>query len=269
MSSLEFSLRVSVRNLEDDELENLREAYRQMQSISDNRGYNFLAGYHGVPGFYCWHHQRNRRNQTAIRLFLPWHRAYLYRFEQAAKDFVSSVTIPWWDWRSEASRREGIPQAFAQEKVNGKPNPLYNSHIFAPTARPSPIDRRTRRFPGKPSSLPAADTVEELLKFSDYGDFNDEIEGYHDSIHGWTGGRRGDMASVGTAAYDPIFWSHHCMIDRIWRLWQLKHGINNIPSQLLDMALPPFELTVKDVLNVHDLGYDYAGTSISVGGTGG
>lgn len=34
------------------------------------------------------------------RLFFPWHRAYLYRFEQALQDQVSDVTIPWWDWRT-------------------------------------------------------------------------------------------------------------------------------------------------------------------------
>jgi len=31
----------------------------RMMEISDNRGYNYIAGFHGVPGWYCWHHQRN------------------------------------------------------------------------------------------------------------------------------------------------------------------------------------------------------------------
>ena len=66
------------------------------------------------------------------------------------------------------------------------------------------------------------------------------------------------MASVATAAWDPVFWSHHCMIDRLWYLWQIRHGVNNIPPDLLPMVLQPFPLTVRDVLSINSLGYEYA-----------
>ena len=91
----------------------------------------------------------------------------------------------------------------------------------------------------------------------------------HDGIHVWVGGIGGDMASVPFATWDPIFWSHHCMIDRLWWLWQLRHGINNIPSELLDQELSPFPFTVRRVLNIHELGYDYAGSVSTVRGTRG
>ena len=39
----------------------------------------------------------------------------------------------------------------------------------------------------------------------------------HDRVHGYVGG---SMGQVPTAAFDPIFWSHHSMVDRIWYLWQ-------------------------------------------------
>ena len=66
------------------------------------------------------------------------------------------------------------------------------------------------------------------------------------------------MGSLGTAAWDPIFWSHHCNIDRLWYLWQLKHGVNNISPALLPMVLQPFGLKVQDVLSINTLGYEYA-----------
>jgi tyrosinase len=66
------------------------------------------------------------------------------------------------------------------------------------------------------------------------------------------------MGSVGTAAWDPIFWSHHSNIDRLWYLWQLRHGESNIPPNLLPMVLQPFGLTVRDVLSINALGYEYA-----------
>ena len=31
------------------------------------------------------------------------------------------------------------------------------------------------------------------------------------------------MGTIAFAAYDPIFWAHHTMIDRLWRLWHQKH----------------------------------------------
>src|SRR5437764_772490 len=73
------------------------------------------------------------------------------------------------------------------------------------------------------------------------------------------------MGSIGTSAFDPVFWAHHGMIDRVWYLWQLRHGVNNIPPEYLDKTLFP-GYTVQQVLDVRSLGYDYA-TAAVAGGT--
>jgi tyrosinase len=72
------------------------------------------------------------------------------------------------------------------------------------------------------------------------------------------------MGSIATSAFDPVFWAHHTMIDRIWHLWQLRHGVNNIPADYLDKALFP-GYTVQQVLDVRALGYEYAAASVAVG----
>ena len=82
-----------------------------------------------------------------------------------------------------------------------------------------------------------------------------KIESIHDRMHVWTGG---SMQEVATAAFDPLFYTHHAMIDRVWWLWQLNYGNSGIPPELLNAVLVPFNLTVRDVLNIYDLGYDYA-----------
>ena len=46
------------------------------------------------------------------------------------------------------------------------------------------------------------------------------------------------MAEIPLAAYDPLFFAHHTMIDRIWRLWQLRHPTAGVPADLLGAALP-------------------------------
>jgi tyrosinase len=261
MASL--TVRKNADSLTTAELTALREAYSKAQQIMDNRGYNHFAGLHGIPNWYCWHHDRNSRTTVNAALFLPWHRAYLLYFERAIRDQAppgAKIGLPWWDWSSPRSHITFVPQAFRSATVNGQPNPLYRARIVAPTANP-PINRFTRRFPGSPTLLPTPAFVDNLLNLTQYNDFTFQIEDLHDNIHGWTGGNNGtiggDMGSVATAAWDPIFWSHHCMIDRLWYMWQLRHGVNNIPPSLLPMVLQPFSLTVKDVLSINTLGYEY------------
>ncbi|CVL09423.1 related to tyrosinase precursor (monophenol monooxygenase) [Fusarium proliferatum] len=62
------------------------------------------------------------------------------------------------------------------------------------------------------------------------------IEGFHNDYHGFIGGFAGDpkdditgghMGSVPVAAFDPIFWIHHCQIDRIFAIWQAANGDNS------------------------------------------
>ncbi|KAI9835969.1 MAG: hypothetical protein M1837_003559 [Sclerophora amabilis] len=47
----------------------------------------------------------------------------------------------------------------------------------------------------------------------------DSLESLHDQIHGLVGSG-GHMGSVDYAAFDPIFWLHHTMVDRIFAIWQ-------------------------------------------------
>ena len=81
-----------------------------------------------------------------------------------------------------------------------------------------------------------------MLGLADFLDFTAQVEDLHNRVHVWVGGH---MGLIPFAAFDPIFWAHHTMIDRLWRLWQLRHGNSTIPAGLLDDALPPFRMTVR------------------------
>jgi len=220
-----------------------------MQAINDNRGFNFLAGIHGVPQFHCPHHQI---------LFLPWHRAYIHYFEQFALDQNPAAAIPWWDWSSPIAHQSGLPASFRSvQGPPGQPNPLRRSRIDQTQSQP-PLHRNTTRHPSDPSGLPTAADVQDALSRNQFQDFWLRVEDMHDQVHGWVGG---DMGQIPTAAFDPIFYSHHCMIDRLWYIWQIKNGVNNIPSNLLNVSLIPFGVTVADVLDISHLGYEYAVTT--------
>ncbi|KAL4861988.1 hypothetical protein BDV12DRAFT_179541 [Aspergillus spectabilis] len=46
------------------------------------------------------------------------------------------------------------------------------------------------------------------------------IEFIHNNIHWWAGGDGGHMSQIPVATFDPIFWLHHCNIDRLFAIWQ-------------------------------------------------
>ena len=184
----------------------------------------------------------------------------MYRFEQAIKDRNENASLPWWDWSSDMSHDQGIPKAFADATFhNDELNPLHSTDITYPSENVP--QRLTERDPSSPHLLPTRDEVTRLLNLTEFSDFNDALENIHDRIHGWVGG---SMGLVTVAAFDPIFWSHHCMVDRLWYLWQLQHGNSGMPANMYDMPLEPFNLRVRDVLNINDLGYEYAGSGDAV-----
>lgn len=264
------------REVEHADIAALRDAYVQLQSFSatDNRSWVYWGQFHGFNRYNCWHHFRTgpgRGTQFPYDLFLPWHRAYLLNFEHVARDQNDDAILPWWDWTSERSHDAGVPAAYSEPQIDGETNPLASG----PTPdMPGDPARQTRRFPGDPSLLPSMTepvpavglpSIEDILGLSQYVDFSTQIQDVHDFIHGWTGGvnpddqdEGGDMGIIASSAFDPIFWAHHTMIDRLWHLWQLKWGINNIPADYMDKVLAPFQFTVKDVLDIRELGYEYA-----------
>ena len=113
--------RKSVTSLTADEVSALRTAITNMLALSDDRGFEYWAGIHGLPlPISCTH---------GSALFLPWHRAYLYYFEQYLLDVMPAgtpVSLPWWDWSTQA----GIPPSYADDNLpDGTPNPLASAPV--------------------------------------------------------------------------------------------------------------------------------------------
>jgi tyrosinase len=257
--------RESVSQLSRDRLAAFRAALKGFLGRSDNRGYQFFAGWHGVPDGICEHHNA---------LFLPWHRGYLYHFELALQDIDPDVTLPWWNWFDEA----GLPKAYAPKTVNRKANVLYSAPIKPMTeARDASWPKRTHREPfsgSGPGPLPPPlrklpqgtgeiDGWEWLMGATSYTDFSTRCWRLHDNIHVWVGG---EMQDPNWAAFDPLFWAHHAMVDRLWRIWQHDHPGARPGADIIDRPMtfnraPSF--TPRQVLDVKQLGYDYAGQKAS------
>lgn len=261
-----MGVRKSVSTLSPAELTDLRDAFAAAYRLSDDRGYAFYAGLHGLPlPAYCQH---------GTSLFLPWHRAYLYFFESALTealrgardDQTASASLPWWDWTSAAAHTDGLPAGYLTD-INGTDNPLAAGPVTlsssdlqlvrdnlpgALTDGPNPV---TVRDPSPPDELPLQRTVNRALQSTTFQSFTMVLEGIHNGVHGWVGGA---MSAVPISSYDPIFWAHHSMVDRLWYLWQTSPLGADPPAALLDRALAPWPMTVRQTLDISTLGYDYA-----------
>ena len=83
-------VRKEVSTLTDDELHRFHRAlqcmYRYNGSWLDERSFDFWARIHTNSCQHGWEQ------------FLPWHRLYLYFFEQTLQDYDDRITLPYWSW---------------------------------------------------------------------------------------------------------------------------------------------------------------------------
>jgi hypothetical protein len=74
------------------------------------------------------------------------------------------------------------------------------------------------------------------------------LETPHNTIHSSLGGQGGSMSSITSASHDPIFWLHHCNVDRYFYNWMvritnnftIKLSPNEILPETLNLPLVPF-----------------------------
>jgi tyrosinase len=81
------------------------------------------------------------------------------------------------------------------------------------------------------------------------------------------------MADPGTAALDPIFYLHHCNIDRMWAAWNAAGHTNPVtsewlkgPAQTFVMPMPgvePWTYTPEAVQDTANLQYGYDNLAVS------
>ena len=125
----ELKQRLNVDCMTPRQLEKLRYAMRELYELNkwveDSRSYNNLALIHQNHCQHGW------------ARFLPWHRIYLYEFEQALQDHCPDVTMPYWDWTmaqycpETPEKGSIIPPAF-QAFLTTKSLDFLGAHGFKP-----------------------------------------------------------------------------------------------------------------------------------------
>jgi len=239
--------------------------------------------------------------------FLPWHRAYLHFFEKIIMKIVAAMpggptdwALPYWNYSRTADSAR-LPSAFRNPTIPDvtRPGKTKNNHLF--------VSQRIAAANNGSLFLSAADISVNCLKVTPFANSGSSFGGArinhhsfigggpegelenapHDAVHGAIGGASGFMGGFVTAPLDPIFWLHHCNIDRLWEVWvqrQKQRGVlNRNPNPLTDplaadktsdqqwLDLPfdfhdadgnPVTMASKEVMNtrIAPLSYEYEDT---------
>ncbi len=204
--------------------------------------------------------------------FGPWHRELLIRFELDLQRMVPGVMLPYWDWTDHVGTENEFftDDYFGPDGgPGGVGGGIVESGYFAfdapgtgtnPTPAPAwwPVGlagwrissllaegqgTSLRRFLGN-TETPGPDPfiglatqaqVAVLMQNNVYtgAGFRGDIEGqdpFHNFVHRWISGHM----ETGASPNDPIFFLHHCNIDRLWAMWQMDGhsgtGANAYPA---------------------------------------
>src|SRR5215469_1725881 len=233
------------------------------------------------------------RCQHGSWFFLPWHRIYLGYFEQIVRAAVRKLggphetwTLPYWNY-SDISNPKAMqlpPAFYATTLPDGSPNPLrvearsvgLNSGGTLPALPPStnPADDVNAECVADTHFTGGAQGVDPgfggpVTAFRHGGGTVGDLERVpHGSVHVAVGGDTGWMSAFDTAALDPIFWLHHCNVDRLWEVWRHRKRRNVNPADkswlsfsfdFHDASGNPVSLTPQDVADpaTSQFGYRY------------
>jgi tyrosinase len=179
--------------------------------------------------------------------FLSWHRIYLGYFEQIVASTIVGLggpagwSLPYWNYSDRSNPRAlSLPPAFYRATLpDGSPNPLLitqrrpGANTGAAIGTPAAVDLSVclsnPRFQGTPNGNPGFGGVR--TPFNHGGGFPPGmVEATpHGAMHVRVGGNTGWMSGFNTAGLDPIFWLHHCNIDRLWEVWRKRNPAHTNP----------------------------------------
>lgn len=182
-----------------EKLDRLADGFNQLydqgviDEFADQHATFFLDGIHWSPQF------------------LPWHRHFLLKIEQRLQSIDSRIVLPYWDWTRADSRslELGPWLSFFGGRANAGGR---FDHWSYTRLQPEPTI----------NTLPThADIANELRNKANFTEYRAIECGSHFPAHTWTG--LGHTMGGGRSPADPLFFLHHCNLDRLWAIWQLNN----------------------------------------------
>jgi tyrosinase len=167
--------------------------------------------------------------------FLSWHRGYLFAFEAIVAAKVKALTgddwaLPYWNYLDSTNANAlRVPDAFLADKLpDGSTNPLkkYPRRPGLTVLQPNPREFSLAAMDendfvvGNNGSIGFGGGISRDFAHN-FGGTGELEANPHNTVHRLVAGF---MGSQNLAGLDPIFWLHHCNVDRLWEAWMSTPG---------------------------------------------
>ena len=170
---------------------------RSNTNSADPNSWNYWVNVHKD---YCPHR---------VPYFLAWHRGFLYRIESQMRKIArnNSLAVPYWDYYQDPI----MPIEFTDTT-----SPLYIAN------------RKSTDVTNALSLDPFSDSIVNFQRGL-VDAFEPSLETLpHNPVHNLIGGA---MGAVTISPKDPIFWSHHANVDRLWAAWVAAGNGRTMPPK--------------------------------------
>ena len=202
----------------------------------------------GEP-FYCKH---------KVYTFIAWHTPYVYQFELLLNKYNKSkdqtyLPLPYIDLTdfTQDFSFMNTPKIsiFYDKKKVTIDNPLASAYYYKDGVK-TPTTREGFLRPTTKKQRMQLNTVRRQLNNAlyaiNYEQFSSSpvthspsnivvnyvpLETPHNTLHDVIGGDNGNMGSVTISAFDPIFWLHHCNMDRHYYTW-MHNNTNSFKNSI-------------------------------------
>ena len=222
---------------------------------------------------------RNWRNQALIHInhcmhgardFPHWHRHYLANFELICGDLIGdpSFALPYWNWTENRGRipdpffdLDGLNVAFWKDPSNAQSDHWDQDTVQTVGRRNLIKGQGLQDDPQRGGSF-TKQRIAGIQALSNYNLWAFSLEGSpHNDGHVVVGAGNGHMGN-GMSPLDPIFWLHHCNIDRLWAQWQAAGNTtpplsSTYDGQFVDANKQPVMATSANALNIAGFNYTY------------
>lgn len=182
--------------------------------------------------------------------FIAWHTPYIYQFELLLNKYNNSdnkdyIALPYIDLTNFSNdftfMNTPTISIFYNKKKITIDNPLASAYYYVDGVK-TKISRNGYLSPKNHREKIQLNTVRKqlnnVLYASTYEKFSSHpvstsslnivvnytpLETPHNSLHDIIGGNGGNMSDITISAFDPIFWLHHCNMDRHFYTWMYNN----------------------------------------------
>ena len=205
----------------------------------------------------CQAHPFNPDNPEQYQqwYFLPWHRLMLFQFEQTIREVLhdEDFSLPYWNPVTGNEADLSLPLA-----LRDPGSPLFNSTRW-------PWVNGGERIDTLYMNWLSLDCLNEKMYIDSPTGSLGFCPRFDQNPHFFTHlALGGDMAEFSTVGGDPIFYLHHCNLDRIWESWNRLGNSNPTDPKYLnrkftfaDRNRKRLDMPVSAGDRVSQLGYEY------------